>query len=835
MKNMELKKRFKHKYIIRIAAGAVTVAVLGTSIGVSAYSVHAEKNNVVQNSQESKKNDTEKKEEEETLKKALSVDEEDTEAGKEETVYIVASPNGTTKSVIVSEWLKNKEGSAILEDVSDLKDIKNVKGDETFTQNGDKITWQANGNDIYYQGTMNKELPVTEKVTYYLDGKEMTPEEIAGKSGTVTIRFDYKNHEKSTQVIDGKTYEVYVPFTVMTGIILPENYKNVKVINGKVISDGNKKLAVGVAMPGLKESLEIKEGDLKEDIEIPEYVEVTADVENFSLEMTMTVIMNDLISDANLVDSLDFSSLEKDMDTLEDASGQLVDGSEELSKGLGTLKGSLQEFSSGVDTLKEGITNYTNGAAQLKEGIGVLAGSSNTFVDGVTTLNGSAATLNQGVAELDRTLKTEMTEEEKSALISQADTAIENTFSDPDTGTEAIKNQASAVFYDNLANNQEAKEQVTAGFETYTTTMLNSVLNSAYSQVATETAKKDKIAEAKPQVVQAVTQQVVQTVTQQVTAGVATQVIGAQAATVAEQTGGILDVNAIAQICEAVNTAINTEGSEAQQQISALIAEQDIDGLVATNVDAQMATIEAQIDEALSSADGQAQIQATVDELVNQTVAAAMADETLKVGMTDAASQIVTGIADGAKDTVGTAVADTAKTAAKTAAEAATLTAVSGTKAQISAAINTVDEASGYSLVTGMQALSDGTRTMNDNMPALTAGISQLTNGAATLVSNNGALVEGAGKLSSATLQLGDGVNKLADGSDELKNGMIQFDKDGIQKLLDAYNGDIKGLMDKLEAVVNAGEEYQSFTKIADKTKGSVKFILRTEAIKAEE
>lgn len=834
MKNLELKKRFKNKYMIRVAAGAVTIAVLGTSAGVSAYTVRAEKE--TKTAQESQESDKEtEKDIKNTLDKVLSSEEENEEAGKEETVYVVANPDGTAKNVIVSEWLKNKDGAATLEDASDLKDIQNVKGDETFTQNGDKITWQADGNDIYYQGTTEKELPVTEKVTYFLDGKEMSPEEIAGKSGKVTVRFDYTNNEKTTQMVDGEEYEVYVPFTVMTGMILPEDYSNVEVTNGKVISDGDKKVVVGFAMPGLKESLDIEDGDLEKDVEIPEYIEVTADVENFSLDMTMSVIMNDLLSQGNLDGAFDLSGLEEDMDTLSDAAEQLVDGSKELAKGLGTLKDSMKEFAAGVNTLRDGVKNYTDGASQLNAGISTLAGSSGTLTNGVTTLNDSAATLNNGVAELDKTLKADMTEEEKAALIQQADSAIDSTFNDKKTGTEAIKKQAASVFYEGLANNEGAKSQVAAGIGTYTETVLNSVLNSAYSQVAAQTAKSEQMANYKPQVVQAVTQQVVQKVTQTVTAGVTSQAIGTQVAAVAQQTGGTLDAGTVAQICTAVNEAVNTEGSEAQQQINALIAQQDINGLVASNVNAQMATIEGQIDAALASEEGQAQIKATVDTLVSQTVETAMADETLKAGMNTAAAQIVAGIADGAKDSVGTAVADTAKTAAKTAAESATVTAVTGTKAQISAAINAEDENSGYSLVTGMQALSNGTQAMNDSMPALTAGISQLTNGAATLVSNNGALVEGAGKLSSATTQLGDGVDKLEDGSSQLMDGMIQFDEEGIQKLVDAYNGDIQTLLNRLEAVVNAGKEYQTFTKVADKTTGSVKFILRTEAVKAEE
>ncbi len=830
MKNLELKKKFRNKYVIRVAAGVVTVAVIGTSAGVSAYTVRAEKQETVQETQDEEDDTVEKAKA--TLEKALSVGEENEEAGKEETVYVVANPDGSTKNVIVSEWLKNKDGAATLEDTSDLKDIENVKGDETFEQNGDKITWQADGKDIYYQGTTDKDLPVTEKVTYFMDGKEMSPEEMAGKSGKATIRFDYTNNEKTTQVIDGEEHEVYVPFTVMTGMILPEDYANVEVTNGKVISDGDKKVVVGMAMPGLKESLGIEEGDLDGDLEIPEYVEVTADVENFSLEMTMSIIMNDLVGQANLGEGFDLSSLDEELDTLTDASGKLIDGSKELSKGLGTLKDSMKEFASGVGTLKDGITNYTNGASQLNDGINTLANSSGTLTEGVGTLNSSAATLNQGVAELDKTLKAKMTKEEKNSLIKQADDAIEATFKSGETGTEAIRNQASSVFYDSLANNEGAKAQVAAGLNTYTETVLNTVLSQAFSQVAAQGAKNQAMVQYVPAAIQQAVVNVADTVesgTQQTTAKAFYDTVAGKIDEYSAAGKTSFSADEVKDLCAAV-----AEGVGSNSQIH--------DGVMA-NVDGQkeaiashtMAGLEAQVDAGLQSAESQAQIQATASQLTSSTVATAMGNETLKAGMASTASQIVTGIAAGAKDTVGSAVADTAKTAAKTAAEAATLTAVAGTKAQISEAINAKDKSSGYSLVSGMQALSNGTQTMSDNIPALTAGISQLTSGAATLVSNNGALVEGAGKLSTATGQIEDGVDKLAEGSDKLMDGMVQFDEEGIQKLLDAYNGDIKELLSKLEAVVEAGKEYQTFTKVADGTKGSVKFVLRTEGIKSEE
>ena len=104
-------------------------------------------------------------------------------ASKEETVYVIAGADGKQQSVIVSDWLKNPNKETSLQDVSDLTDIENVKGDETWTANGTSLTWDAQGNDIYYQGKSETELPVTMNISYQLDGKDIAPAELAGKSG----------------------------------------------------------------------------------------------------------------------------------------------------------------------------------------------------------------------------------------------------------------------------------------------------------------------------------------------------------------------------------------------------------------------------------------------------------------------------------------------------------------------------------------------------------------------------------------------------------------------------------------------------------------------------
>ena len=177
---------------------------------------------------------------------------------KEETVYVNADASGNPQEITVSNWLKNAGSESNVEDQSDLTNIKNVKGDETFSENGDSLTWNTDGSDIYYQGQSNKDLPVSVKFTYLLDGQEMQPQDLVGKSGHLQIKIQYTNNEKKSAKVDGKNETIYSPFVMLTAMILPDDtFSNVTIDNGKVISDGSRNIVVGVGMPGLKDSLKL--------------------------------------------------------------------------------------------------------------------------------------------------------------------------------------------------------------------------------------------------------------------------------------------------------------------------------------------------------------------------------------------------------------------------------------------------------------------------------------------------------------------------------------------------------------------------------------------------
>lgn len=312
--------------------------------------------------------------------------EADNGVSKEETVYVNATAEGEIKDITVSDWLKNS-GSAEgdISDVSDLEGIKNVKGDETFTQDGDKVTWNTDSSDIYYQGTSNKELPVDMKIKYYLDDQEITPEELAGKSGHLRMEVSYTNKSKKTVKVDKKDVEVYSPFVMVTGMILSsDNFSNVTIDNGKVISDGDKEMVVGVAVPGLKDSLDLS-GDLSDKIDIPEGFTMEADVTDCTMGNTFTMAVTDLLSSLNLEDSDDLDELQDSLDELDDAAVKLVDGSKDLFDGTKKLYDGTKDLYDGTEDLKDGTSQLYDGAKDLDDGAKTLKDGTSQLYDGVKT------------------------------------------------------------------------------------------------------------------------------------------------------------------------------------------------------------------------------------------------------------------------------------------------------------------------------------------------------------------------------------------------------------------------------------------------------------------
>lgn len=322
---------------------------------------------------------------------------------KDESVYVNADESGATTKITVSNWLKNAGINGTINDESNLKDIQNVKGDETFTQNGDDVQWSAGSNDIYYQGTTDKELPVGVEIKYELDGKEIAAKDLLGQSGKLKITVSYTNKSKSTQTINGEKQEMYTPFVMATGIILPDDkFSNVEVDDGKIINEGSNNIVVGFGMPGMAESL-----DLDEDAadKLPEGFTVTADVTNFSIGNTITFASPSILSDLELDDIDDLDDLENKLEKLVDSSEDLVDGSKKLSNKMGELEDKFDDYQDGEKSMNKGIKDLVNGGTTLKKGVKDYTNGVDTLAKGTQSYVNGAKQITNGNQKLYEAVK----------------------------------------------------------------------------------------------------------------------------------------------------------------------------------------------------------------------------------------------------------------------------------------------------------------------------------------------------------------------------------------------------------------------------------------------
>lgn len=345
----------KKKYVKQLSLVLCSTLLIGGSIGGTVYAMNSEdKTNIIE-------------------KPVLTVVEENAPVVKNETVYVLTDADGKTKKVIVSDWLKNALNAGSITDLSGLSNLEIVKGDATFSQDGNNLVWNAAGSDVYYQGTSEQALPVDVKITYTLNGATVTAQEIAGKSGKVTIRFDYTNNTYETKQINGKEEKIYVPFAMLTGLILDnETFQNVTVEGGKLINDGDRLAIVGVAFPGMQESLGIEADKL----ELPSHFEITADVTNFELPNSVTVATNEVFNKVSFDGTDSVASLTGSLTELTDAMTQLMDGSDALYDGLTTLLTKSETLVDGIHTLSTGLNTLTanndalnNGSKQVFESL----------------------------------------------------------------------------------------------------------------------------------------------------------------------------------------------------------------------------------------------------------------------------------------------------------------------------------------------------------------------------------------------------------------------------------------------------------------------------------
>lgn len=694
---------------------------------------------------------------------------------KEETVYVLTDANGNVNKTIVSDWLKNKDGSDKLEDKSDLKDIENVKSDADYITGEDgAITWNANGEDIYYQGTTDKQLPVDVKVTYLLDGKEMSPSEIAGKSGKVTIKFEYTNNQKKEITVNGKKTEMYVPFTMISGMILDGNkFRNVEVNSGKVISDGNRLVVVGLGFPGMNSNLALSDitGDSK--TEFPETVEVTADVEDFSLALTLTMGSADLISAVDVDSVTAVDDLKDVVKKLVESTDALQTGSSKLNEGLKTLKNSFGTYSTGIKTyvntvnsniglLNEKVPSFVDGTKQISDGVGQIVGAmegDNGAVSGANQLAQGSAELSNGLNDLANSVGT-----------------VGST--DNNTVTGAVNNIAtgSSTLFSYV-------DKMLAGFDDQ---------NGSYGLTNGSKAVSD----------------------------------GSKA--VSDGVNAL--VSQLNKMIQTINTSIS-DNEKSIAQLNAVIRGGKNPQTGADLTAQEIAVYNAQIQQLTGANTAlKTMLQNMNPETMNQQLT------TLSQGaksVADGASGVLNGVAtlqNGLKEfkTQGnTLVQGTAQLNSSMSQLVAGIGKLQAGSVQVkdgSAAL-----ASGVNQLYGAvkNQLQPGVSTLYDGANLLSTSVNQLYEGTKPTAKDVNTLLSG-------TDQLASGIGELQTGAETLSSGMKQFNDEAISKVSDFVNGDLTTITERIKATVNLAKEYNIYSDAVEGKSTSVKFIYETDGIEAE-
>ena len=639
-------------------------------------------------------------------------------ASKSETVYSNLDSNGKAYKTIVSTQLTNEDKSDEITDISNLLNIENTNGDETFKKKGNQIVWDSNGNNIYYKGESDKQLPVECKITYELNGEEISAEELKGKSGNVKIKINYTNNEKHIVSINGKQVTMYTPFIIVAGTKIDNaKNKNIQITNGKIVDNGESTLAVGIAMPGMQENIGIS----KSKIDIPEEIEISMETEDFEMGNIIAVVA---------VKGID-EDLTSDLNSMYSQINELANASNEILAGANQLKEGTSELVSGVDQLKDGTGAAYAGSKQIKDE--VEESTKNLKNDNTPAIDSKTLEAIKAQAMQSATLS----DEQKAGIAAQAKAGA--TLSDEQKAGIAAQAKAGATLSD------EQKAGIAA---------------QAKAAAKLTDAQKAEIA--------------------------------AQAKLTDEQKAKITaKAKAGAEFTETQRTAI-IEQAQKNYTETLTEAEKKLILTVAQNTAYQTATTTA-----LAVAESTAEATALK---VAQTVAESTAEATaLKV-----AQSVAESTAEATAQTVAQSTAtQTAETTALTVAQSTATQTAGATATQTATQV-------------GNQAKQKFTNQVVSQMSTLGTALDELTNGLANI--DNGVSA------------LSVGTNKLDSGALQLANGVKTFNEQGISKINNLVNGDLRNIASRVEKMNELANEYNNYAGIQNGMAGEVKFIMITDS-----
>ena len=719
-----------------------------------------------------------------------------------DTAYVTEMAAGSTEATITQAItnelaVSNKSTLATNTRQETVYVFNDASGNKNHITVNEKIT-DANGNETLNKTESSENAPVTMKVTYKLDGKEIKPEDLAGKSGKVTIRFDYTNNQKKTVTINGKKQTVAVPFTMITGMMLPTDvFSNVEVTNGKLTKVGDNIVAVGMTMPGLKDTMNLKFNDKSLDLDIPEYFELTADVKDFSLDMTMSVATSNLLSDMN-ADDITLDDLKKTVASLDDAATQLADGTVSLQDGT-------QQLSDAIPALTDGVDQLNTGASSLRDGIYAYADGAASAYEGSVSLNDNMKTYADGIGTLYNTLKDNNLDSSVASAAKGAGDLAAGAAT-LDAGIDSALSGAGALVTDKLsAGTSQLKSSLKDGM-TQATESYSTAYGSFYKVAFTVTCMSQGINpnSATPQ------QQAV--------------IAAALAQSGISQTP---DVTSKTQYALATGYILKNYASVKQvvaATVSAAAGGQLDEATVSSKADEQIVTMTSGLSQAYQAYNN---CNTTLSSLEDAGYFDGMSD--LNAGIKSAnsgATQLKAGI-----DQLSTGAGQLSAGSKQLKAGLGTLSTGLNTLSTSVGSFSTYKEGT---LCSSLYALNlNAGKLQQEGTAVLQSGLSQLTANNATLKRGVSQLADGTATLKDSSGTLADGVTQLNEGAITLKDGMAQFNSEAIEPITKLVDSDAQTAVDTIKAVVKAGQEYNSFLGKSDDKAGSVTFVYKTAGITA--
>ena len=727
---------------------------------------------------------------------------------KEESVYSKLDNNGTAYQTIVSSHLKNSEKSKLLDDISDLMNIENVSGNQDFEEKDGEIIWKADGEDIYYEGNTEKELPIECKITYKLDGKEISKDEIIGKSGRVNVKLEFTNKEKRQEMINGKMQTMYVPFIVGVGTVIDnENNKNIEISSGKVIDNGNKTFAMGIAIPGMQESLGID----KNTLEIPDMVEISMEAKSFEMNEIYCFATPKLIDedDLNILNKIDkFYEMAEE---LKDGSSKLVEGSNRLAEGSKQLNAGTHELSSKLNTE---ISKYEEARQKLA--------NKQELEEKIVSI------INSKLQEMMPELQTLAEEEAKNVV--KENLKGEN-------GLEE-KTAKTALYYSKIAINTKLNELSNTGI-TITDELLNQIQNDIMIALKNVQNKQDVQAlesTIKNLVIEDITNTVKNKTNEVITSNVETMKTNIQDPAVLMSDSKKAELNtSMNQIAQAMVPGIKMQNPSLTDEEAYAQALNSVNQLV-TSV--SKGTMDKTLDQVAAQAPTMAEN--TVNEIATNLSTNEALEQAISNYVSKISAEINEAVGEETLNAIKNEIIQELQNAFKN--DTALQEQISN---KIKTAVNPTIDA--IAEQTATKLAEDFTEDLANQIASnlikkqLSGELSEteldkeLSKYEDLINSKLGEVDGQIATLKDALKELTEGTDSLADGANELQNGMTKFDEEGIQKIYNLVNNNVKDLQSRAKKLRELSNEYNNFTNINENAEGNVKFIMMIDSLKKDE